>query len=130
MILGSSARIEEVIQYADFTQKISPVQLVDESTVDDEPNLDDLNGLIDGNITLNSTNLHVLPAGRLRWLHSVIIASVERASNIHQKLILSSIFLQMINMNKNVVCKDLCQNCSVRSIELDLPYDKQLSVCM
>ena len=108
MILGSPARIEEVIQYADFTQKISPVQLVDESSVDDEPNLDDLHGLIDGNVTLNSTNLYVLPAGRLRWLHSVIIESVERANNIHRKLILSSIFLQMINMNKNVLWKDLC----------------------
>jgi len=68
MILGSLARIEEVIQYADFTQRVSPVNLVDESTVDDEPSLDDLNGLLDGNITLNNSNLHVLSSGKGRWL--------------------------------------------------------------
>jgi len=59
MILGSPAPIEEVIQYADFTQQVSPVNLVDELTVDDEPSQDDLNGLMDGNITLNNSNLHV-----------------------------------------------------------------------
>ena len=64
MILGSAAQIEEVVKYADFTQRVSPVQLVDESTVDDEPNLDDLHGLLDGNITLNSSVLHVLPGGK------------------------------------------------------------------
>ena len=64
MILGSPAPIEEVIQYADFTQQVSPVNLVDELTVDDEPSQDDLNGLMDGNITLNNSNLHVFSSGK------------------------------------------------------------------
>ena len=64
MILGSPARIEEIIQYADFTQRVSPVNLVDESTVDGEPSQDDLRGLMDGNITLNNSNLHVLSLGK------------------------------------------------------------------
>ena len=64
MMLGTPARIEEIIQYADFTQRVSPVQLVDESTVDEEPELDDLNGLISENITLNNTNIHVLHSSK------------------------------------------------------------------
>lgn len=68
MILGSPARIEEVIQYADFTQRVSPVEMVDEATIDEEPNLDDLNGLMGGNITLNGSELHVLQSGKKRVL--------------------------------------------------------------
>ena len=54
-----------MIQYADFTQKVSPVELVDDTTLDEEPNLDNLHGLLDGTIKLNSSaDLHVLPAGK------------------------------------------------------------------
>ena len=62
IILGTPAQIEDIIQYADFSQKVSPVQMVDETTLDEEPDLDDLYGLLDGNVTLNTSDLHVLPA--------------------------------------------------------------------
>ena len=64
MMLGTPARIEEMIQYADFTQRVSPVQLIDVSTIDEEPEWDDVNGLISENITLNNTNIHVMDSSR------------------------------------------------------------------
>jgi len=66
IIVGTPSKIEDVIQYADFTQKVSAVELVDHTTLDEEPNLDDLYGLVDGNIKLNNTDLHVLPAGEFQ----------------------------------------------------------------
>ena len=66
IIIGTPSKIEDVIQYADFTQKVSAVELVDDTTLDEEPNLDDLHGLMDGNIQLNNTDLHVLPAGEFQ----------------------------------------------------------------
>ena len=63
IIIGTPSKIEDVIQYADFTQKLSAVNLIDDTTVDEEPNSDDLYALIDGNMQLNNTDLHVLPAG-------------------------------------------------------------------
>ena len=63
IILGSPAQIEDVIQYADFTKRISPVRLADQSTVDEEPDMEVLHGLMDGSIQLNDTDLHVLPSG-------------------------------------------------------------------
>ena len=62
IIIGTPSKIEDVIQYADFTQKVSAVSLVDDTTLDEEPNLDDLYALIDGNIQLTNIDLHVLPA--------------------------------------------------------------------
>ena len=62
IIIGTPSKIEDVIQYADFNQKVSPIRLVDDSTLDGEPNLDDLYGLIDGKIQLNNSDLHVLTA--------------------------------------------------------------------
>ncbi|PFX25774.1 Tenascin-X [Stylophora pistillata] len=62
IILGTPSQIEDVIQYADFTQKVSLVEIVDETTLDEEPNMDNLQGLLNGSITLNgSAALHVLP---------------------------------------------------------------------
>jgi len=66
IIAGTPSKIEDVIQYADFTQKVSAVELVDDTTLDEEPNLDDLYGLMDGNIELNNTDLHVLPTGEFQ----------------------------------------------------------------
>ena len=66
IIVGTPSKIEDVIQYADFTQKVSAVQLVDDTTLDEEPNLDDLYGLMNGTIELNNTDLHVLPTGKFQ----------------------------------------------------------------
>ena len=66
IIIGTPSKIEDVIQYADFTQKVSAVSLVDDTTLDEEPNLDDLYALIDGNIQLTNTDLHVLPASKFQ----------------------------------------------------------------
>ena len=63
IILGSPAHIEDVIQYADFTKRVSPVRLADQSTVDEEPDVEELSGLMDGSIQLNDSDLHVLPSG-------------------------------------------------------------------
>jgi len=75
IIVGTPSKIEDVIQYADFTQKVSAVELVDGTTLDKEPNLDDLHGLVDGNIQLNNIDLHVLPAGefqiRSKQIHQI-----------------------------------------------------------
>ena len=65
IIIGTPSKIEDVIQYADFSLKVSPVKMVDDTTLDEEPNLDDLYGLKNGNIKLNDTDLHILPAGEL-----------------------------------------------------------------
>jgi len=66
IIVGTPSKIEDVIQYADFTQKVSAVELVDDTTLEEEPNLDDLYELTNGNIQLNNTDLHVLPAGEFQ----------------------------------------------------------------
>ena len=71
IILGSPAQIEDVIQYTDFTKRVSPVRLADQSTVDEEPDVEALNGLMDGSIQLNDTNLHVLPSGEFLSIHPV-----------------------------------------------------------
>ena len=63
IIIGTPSKVEDVIQYADFTQRVAPVELFDDTTLDEEPNEEDLYGLMDGNIKLNDTDLHVLPAG-------------------------------------------------------------------
>ena len=71
IILGSPAQIEDVIQYADFTKRVSPVRLADQSTVDEEPDVEALHGLMDGSIQLNDTDLHVLPSGEFLSIHPV-----------------------------------------------------------
>ncbi len=64
IIIGGPSKIEDVIQYADFTEKVSPVELDDETTLDEEPNLENLFGLMNGNITLNNTDVHLVPASK------------------------------------------------------------------
>ena len=65
-----------MIQYADFTQKVAPFELDDESTLDEEPNLENLHGLIDGNITLNNTDVHVIPSGQFNKI--LILLSIRK----------------------------------------------------
>jgi len=65
IILGSPAKVEDVIQYADFSNRISPVRLADKSTVDLEPDLEELAGLMDGSLKLNNSDLHILPSGKI-----------------------------------------------------------------
>ena len=65
IILGSPAKVEDVIQYADFSNRISPVRLADKSTVDLEPDVEELKGLMDGSLKLNNSDLHVLTSGKI-----------------------------------------------------------------
>lgn len=65
IILGSPAKVEDVIQYADFSNRISPVRLADKSTVDLEPDVEELKGLLDGSLKLNNSDLHVLTSGKI-----------------------------------------------------------------
>ena len=57
--------MEDVIQYADFSNRISPVRLADKSTVDLEPDVEELKGLLDGSLKLNNSDLHVLTSGKI-----------------------------------------------------------------
>ena len=70
IILGTPAQIGDIIQYADFSQKVSPVQIMDDTTLDEEPDVDDLYGLLDGNVTLNTSDVHVLPASKFHKYYS------------------------------------------------------------
>ena len=65
IILGSPAKVEDVIQYADFSSRISPVRLADKSTVDLEPDVEELAGLMDGSLKLNNSDVLVLTSGKI-----------------------------------------------------------------
>ena len=72
IILGSPAKVEEVIQYADFSKRISPVRVADKSTVDVEPDAEEVSGLRDGSIKLNDSDLHILPSGILMMYFTLL----------------------------------------------------------
>ena len=63
-MLSAPAGLEEVIKYADFKSEISLEQLDDESTLEDEPDREDLDDLISGNITSNQSQIVILSTGR------------------------------------------------------------------
>ncbi|XP_048576746.1 uncharacterized protein LOC5510655 isoform X3 [Nematostella vectensis] len=53
VMLTSRAKIEEVVQYADFSEKVIPEPIMDEVTEDESPDMKDLSGLMTGRVTLN-----------------------------------------------------------------------------
>lgn len=63
-MLSAPAGLEEVIKYADFKSEMSLEQLDDESTLEDEPDREDLDDLISGNITSNQSQIVILSTGR------------------------------------------------------------------
>lgn len=64
IMIGEPARIEDVVQYADFTEKVSPTQVVDESTSDEQPDMDNLVDIKNGTLKLKNSNVHILPEGK------------------------------------------------------------------
>ena len=63
-MLSAPAGLEEVIKYVDFKSEMSLEQLDDESTLEDEPDREDLDDLISGNITSNQSQIVILSTGR------------------------------------------------------------------
>ena len=63
-MMSTPAGLEEVIKYADFKQEASVEDLDDESTLEDEPDEGYLQDLISGNITVNESQIIVLPSGK------------------------------------------------------------------
>lgn len=63
-MLSAPAGLEEVIKYADFKSEMSLEQLDDESTLEDEPDREDLDDLLSGNITSNQSQIVILSTGR------------------------------------------------------------------
>ena len=68
LMLSAPAGLEEVIKYADFKSEMSLEQLDDESTLEDEPDREDLDDLISGNITSNQSQIVILSTGKRRKL--------------------------------------------------------------
>ena len=64
LMLSAPAGLEEIIKYADFRDKVTAVQVDDDSTFEDEPNQDDLRDVITGNITLDEGRVIALSNGR------------------------------------------------------------------
>ena len=62
-MLSSPAGLEEVMDYADFKEELSLLSLDDELTLEDEPDEQDLQELVSGNITVNGSRLIILPSG-------------------------------------------------------------------
>ena len=65
MMLSTPAGLEEVIKYADFKDEAPVEELDDQSTLEDEPDEDDLQDLISGNTAVNESHVIVLKTGTL-----------------------------------------------------------------
>ena len=63
MMLSAPAGLEEVIKYADFKSEVSVEDIDDGSTLEDEPDEEDLEDLISGNITINESRIIILSTG-------------------------------------------------------------------
>lgn len=70
VMMSAPAGLEEVIKYADLTKEATVEDVDDDSTLEDETDEENLEDIISGNITLNVSQLIVLPDGELvRFLH-------------------------------------------------------------
>ena len=63
MMMSAPAGLEEVINYADFKEQASVDPVEDESTLEDEPDVEDLQDFLSGNITVNESQIIIFPAG-------------------------------------------------------------------
>lgn len=64
MMLSAPAGLEEVINYADFKEEASVEPIEDESTLEDEPDGEDLQDFLSGNITVNESQIIIPSAGK------------------------------------------------------------------
>ena len=67
--MSAPVGLEEVIKYADFKKEATVEDVDDDSTLEDEPNEEDFEDMISGNITLNVSRIIVLPDGELLLLY-------------------------------------------------------------
>ena len=61
--MSAPAGLEEVIKYADFKKEATVEDVDDDSTLEDEPDEEDLDDIITGNVTLDVSQIIVLPDG-------------------------------------------------------------------
>ena len=66
MMLSAPVGLEEVIDYADFKQEASVESMEDESTLEDEPDEQDLQDLMSGNITVNESRIITISRGKIK----------------------------------------------------------------
>ena len=65
VMMSAPAGLEEVIKYADFKKAATVEDVDDDSTLEDEPDEEDLKDIISGNVTLNASRIIVVPDGKL-----------------------------------------------------------------
>ena len=63
VLLSAPVGLDEVINYADFKQETTMESVDDESTLEEEPNEQDLQALIAGNITVKQAQIIILESG-------------------------------------------------------------------
>ena len=71
--MSAPVGLEEVIKYADFKKEATVEDVDDDSTLEDEPNEEDLGDMISGKITLNVSRIIVLPDGELLLLFFFLV---------------------------------------------------------
>lgn len=64
--MGKQADLLEVIKYADFSQPIEIEPAGDPAITDDSPNDELLEELLYGNLTINGSEIVVLPQGNMK----------------------------------------------------------------
>lgn len=64
-MLSAPAGLEDVVDYADFKQEASVESMEDESTLEDEPDEQDLQDLMAGNIKANESRIIIISGGEI-----------------------------------------------------------------
>lgn len=59
-----------MIEYADFEEEVQPEPITDEVTEEEEPNQEQIHGIINGDILLNNTQMHLIPKGKISESHT------------------------------------------------------------
>ena len=81
--MSAPAGLEEVIKYADFKKEATVEEVDDDSTLEDEPDEEDLEDIISGNIELNVSRTLILPDGELvRFLYSFFFSNMDLSSTL------------------------------------------------
>ena len=62
-MLSAPAGLEDVINYADFKEEVSVESVEDESTLEDEPDEQDLQDIMAGIVTVNETRIIIVQTG-------------------------------------------------------------------
>ena len=65
------------------------MELDDEATLDEEPDSETLHGLMDGSITLNNTDVRVIPPGEFYKINTICLV-------FHQQIVIGSFLHALI----------------------------------